>query len=478
LIESSEQLEQSLSANELAHLQAVNSVLLLKDMHETSDLELHRSIFEQVCDQESSHISEVLPGVVNTRFNFDTKDGRLMAIQPNGITDWRKMHENGVTRARSMAELSSEFMFYEEIAKAELSEAIAQEELIAHGKPMAMITLSLSGEDIASADVLKKLGRDPNQRRAFLRVSWTNGFDNKIHLDSRSIDNMGLANGKEFIESLGAELPANANSLNVLSTQVLVDGLNEHELMNLADKLVNNYDQKLFAETGVSHIAGRSERDAHDTFKFVLEQRDLLNAHMESLCELAKRNLPLPILAEQTDNLRYDIMSSFKQRLNGTWVYRGSLAESVSFAGGSERSSGTVFAGCDTTISSKSSNSLNETGMFNAQNPENWSWKKGKCQVSECPRRVKSEKVLVGPCDVCADCQKLFDKEMSLSDINKYYKNNVLDTGEKDYKLSLLDIIAADLERFERINQEKQQAKKRKEKMQLQRQFHNFVLAS
>jgi hypothetical protein len=47
-------------------------------------------------------------------------------------------------------------------------------------------------------------------------------------------------------------------------------------------------------------------------------------------------------------------MSSFKQRLDGTWEEKGSLAESVSFAGGSERSSGTVFSGCDTTISAKS----------------------------------------------------------------------------------------------------------------------------
>jgi hypothetical protein len=88
--------------------------------------------------------------------------------------------------------INSEFNFYEKIANAELNEATAQEELINYNKPMAMVTLSLSGDDIATDRALKQLGRDPEQKRAFLRVSWTNGIDKKIHLDSRSIDGMSL----------------------------------------------------------------------------------------------------------------------------------------------------------------------------------------------------------------------------------------------------------------------------------------------
>jgi hypothetical protein len=364
LIQTAEKLTSLTNSEELAHTQAAGSALLLKDMHKTSDLEMRRAIFEQVCDQESSHISEVLPGIVSTRFNFDIKDGKLFAIQPNGVTDWRQMHENGVARARSMAELNGEFKFYEEISKAELSEALAQEQLASYETPVAMITLSLCGDDVASEQALKKLGRDPDQKRAFLRVSWTNGRDSQIYLDSRSIDGMTLADGKQFLKELGTELPEGASSLNVLSTQLLFNGLAESDLSNLADKLVDSYDQKLFEKTGIKHKAGRSETDARDTYEFVLQQHDLLNVHMESLCELAKRNLPLPLMAQYTDNLRYDIMASFKQRLEGKWEELGSLAESVSHAGGSERASGTVFSGCDTSISSASN--------ARATNKTNW----------------------------------------------------------------------------------------------------------
>jgi hypothetical protein len=478
LTQNGEKLTELTNSEELAYIQSAGSVLMLSDMHKTPDLEIRRAIFEQVCDQESSHISEVLPGVVNTRFNFEIREGNLFAIQPNGVTDWRQMHENGVARARSMAELNNEFKFYEEISKAELSEALAQEQLASYETPVAMITLSLCGDDVASEQALKKLGRDPDQKRAFLRVSWTNGKDSQIYLDSRSVDGMTLADGKQFLKELGAELPEGASSLDVLSTQVLFNGLGESDLSNLADKLVDSYDQKLFEKTGIKHKAGRSESDARDTFEFVLQQNDLLNVHMESLCELAKRNLPLPVMAQYTDNLRYDIMASFKQRLEGNWEERGSLVDSVTNAGGAERASGTVFNGCDTSIGSNTNGNLTQTGMANAQNPENWVWKKGKCQVDECPSRKNNNLVDVGPCDVCKGCQRLFDSKMSLDEINSQYrKSSSAQYGTKQG--DLFDAIAADLARFGQEYEQKEINRKKKEKLKkAKEQSHDFPVGA
>jgi hypothetical protein len=82
---SAEKLSPVTNHEELAHLQAAGSVMLLKQMHESPDLEMRRAIFEQVCDQETSHISEVLPGVVNTRFNFDINDRKIICA----TAEWR-----------------------------------------------------------------------------------------------------------------------------------------------------------------------------------------------------------------------------------------------------------------------------------------------------------------------------------------------------------------------------------------------------
>jgi hypothetical protein len=450
---------------ELAHLQAAGSVMLLKQMHDSPDVEMRRAIFEQVCDQETSHISEVLPGVVNTRFNFDIRDRKLFVLQPHGVTDWRKMHEMGVARAQSMAEISSNLKFYEDIAKAELQEAITQEELITKGKPAAMVTLSLCGEDVGSSHALKKLGRDPDQRRAFLRVYWTDGVNKQINLDSRSVDNMALVDGIAMIKGLGKELPDGANSLDVLSSRVIIEDLSESEMSSLADKLVDSFDRKLLKRTGNKHKAGRSEVDAQDTYNFVLEQEDLINVHMESLCELASRDLPLSILAEYSDDLRYDIMASFKRRMKGEWEECGSLADSVSNAGGAERSIGTEFRGCETIIGAKSSNNLTETGMANAQNPENWRWEKGKCQIPECPNRKENKTVDVGPCDVCAGCQSLFDNEMTFKEVNNYYRQKAQEQ-ESEKAAGFFDIIAADLTRYKQDIEQKELARKKKETLQ------------
>jgi hypothetical protein len=442
-------------AENLKHIQAAGSVLLLEDMHQTSDLHTKRAIFEQVCDQESSHISEVLPGVVNTKFDFDVRDGKLYALQPNGVTDWRELHENGVARARSMAEFDDNFKFYEDISAAELNEALVQERLVNLNKPAAIITLSLSGDDLANADILKKLGRDPAQKRAFLRVSWTNGTDKQIYLDSRSIDGMDLKDGIDFLNELGVELPDDANSLDVLSSQVVIDDLDEIQLSQLADELVAKHDRRLLEKTGLVHKAGRSEHDARDTYEFVLNQHDLLNMHMESLCELARRELPLPILAKYTDN----------------------LMESVSHAGGAERSMGTTFDGCDTSIGFNSSNqNLANTGMLNAQNREGWAWVDGKCKIDECPSRNEAKSVKVGPCKVCVRCQNLFDKKMSLRQINNYYKSFA--PMEESEESSSFDIIAADLARIERKIQEDEMLKEQKKKLRKQKeQEPDFLVA-
>jgi hypothetical protein len=96
-------------------------------------------------------------------------------------------------------------------------------------------------------------------------------------------------------------------------------------------------------------------------------------------------------------------------------------------------------------------------------NRKNWIWKKGKCQVDECPTRKQKDQIKVGPCNVCAGCQNLFDKKMSLNAINNFYRKNA--PGEKGEKkeglIGALEILTADLARLSRISREKEEAKKR-----------------
>jgi len=58
---------------------------------------------------------------------------------------------------------------------------------------------------------------------------------------------------------------------------------------------------------------------------------------------------------------------------------------------------------------------IDSYGNLIKQGIESWQWKKGRCRVDNCPTRPAS--VMVGPCDVCSHCQKIFDSGKNPKDI-------------------------------------------------------------
>lgn len=394
----------------LAELDAqrdLSTVMLIRQALETGEPELKNALYEQACNQEVTHISEVLEGVVKTRFEFENLEGKLFALQPGGVTDWEELHQNGLARARIMADMDPDFKFYREIAEAELEEARLQKAMAEYGRPAAMVRLSLSGSDVAEPEKLKALGRDPHLDRAYLRVSV---FDGKTAIDSRSLDHMSLDRAKKLYQRVfGVELPKGATSLDILKMPLIYgEGqMPVAEMHKLAEMITSHYDQMLYEETGRVHRSGRSLGKNPDTYAFVLENQDLIRAHMTGLekivCSLGRLEA-----AEIANQLRYDIMSSFKRRLEGSWVERGSLADSVTYAGNEERAGGTEFAGCDVILGTN--RLAGAAGYVNAAGAEGWIWKDGKCVVKNCPSQAKRQNVKVGPCSVCRDCQTIFDK--------------------------------------------------------------------
>jgi hypothetical protein len=345
-----------------------NTVMLLREMQVSADLDLQARLFEQAADQEASLMSEVLDGAVITDFKFTTREGRLLLLQPNGVSDWGLMHEYGAARAKAIAGEDPGFGAYAAIAEAELAEAKQQEAMARAGRPAALAKLSLCGNDVISVERLKKIGRDPEAQRAFLRVSVFDGRD--LHIHSRSIDGVSLIEGRGFADGWGtfeepqAVLEPDASSIDILNSGLYFeeDQLSAADMHRLADRLVAAFDEQRYRQTGELFKAGRCPEGV-DTYKFVLENRDLLTAHMDSLAALAARTeLPSGHAAALANDLRYDIMSSYKQRLEGRWQDLGSLADSVAAAGESERASGTEFWGCDSVVNASTAN----TGYVNA----------------------------------------------------------------------------------------------------------------
>lgn len=394
-----------LSYEQLEDQMNASAVLLLGEMHRSADPIRRQELFEQAADQEASLISEVLDGAVKTDFRFDTVDGHLHLLQPNGVTDWAKMHEHGLLRAKAKAAKNAGYEPYVSIAAAELEESRLQEAMAAAGKKAVMVKLSLCGDDLMSAAQLKELGRNPEAQRAFLRVSVFDG--QTMHIHSRSIDGMSLADGRDIATGWGLwEEPQTAMEPDASSAEILQNHLyfgeeqmDLQEMHLLADRLVGSFDRLQTRRTGRPHKAGRAPEGV-DTYRFVLSNRDLLDAHLDSMAALAARTeLPIGHLAAITNDLRYDIMSSFKQRLEGRWVEYGSLGESVARAGEVERVLGTDFGGCDILISRAST--AEQAGYVNAQGPS-------RAERASLIKSLRREVTGSGACGACGAAGKLY----------------------------------------------------------------------
>jgi len=381
-------LETLKSLDQLEQDRVTHSVSLLLEGLNSPDLEYRQALYEQVANLEASYISEVLAGETRTKFEFDSYESKLYALQPEGVTDWEHLHRNGVYRATLMARENPNFRFYADIAQAELEEARAQQAMVRQSSPATMLTISLCGNDLANSQSLRLVGRDPELQKGYLRASVFDG--QKLHLYSYSRDRFTLEDARQILRRLGVDIPPVASSIDILRTRVKLPGA-QHQLL-----------EKLAPPEGT------------DAYRFVLEQADLLGFHLSGLESLAAQGLPTDVLAEQTNRLRYDIMSSFKQRLEGSWIDMGDIYDSVAYAGEVEREAGTQFAGCDVVITSQSDDPLVRSGYLNAlllSGRENWMWTDGYCKVKECPsREPKPQKVKVGPCSVCRSCQALFDQ--------------------------------------------------------------------
>jgi hypothetical protein len=288
----------------------------------------------------------------------------------------------------------------------ELDESEMQEAMVSAGVPAVMAKLSLCGNDVMLADRLKKLGRDPDLQRAYLRVSVFDGKD--MHIHSRSIDGLSLDDGRDIANGWGIwqtpqmDVEPDASSVDILKNQVYFEGdqMDIAQMHRLADGLVSAFDTLQTKRTGKLHKAGRTPEGA-DTYRFVLSNQDLLNAHLGSLSDLAQRkNLPIGHIAAVSNDLRYDIMSSFKQRLEGTWVDLGGLGESVAAAGDIERQAGTQYGGCDTVIGNQTAEMA---GYLNGggQTP-------GRAERQKITRELREEVVGKGACIACGAEGKLY----------------------------------------------------------------------
>ncbi len=298
-----------------------DSARTLRELHEgLSDSRAREYVFRQ----ESLYLSEMMDGQVRTDLDFWLAGDQMVCHDEQGLpVDWLELHSNGVAYARERAAQNPNLSAYIRVAEAEYEESLLQRRILEQGIEATLVTFSLCGSDLFSDDDLKLLGRNPKLRRGFLRVSVFDG-QGGLRLFSRSIDGLSAADVAQTYQSeFNIALAQDASTIDILNSPVVL-GIADYQL---ADRL--------------------APKQGPDSYRFVLSHPELLESLMSGLDSIALYQPPenWPGLSEQ---LRRDIVSSYKRKLDGTWQDLESLAESIAAAGVME--AGTEFFGCDTVL--------------------------------------------------------------------------------------------------------------------------------
>lgn len=182
-----------------------------------------------------------------------------------------------------------------------------------------------------------------NLRRAMMRVV-RRLPDGTIRMESQSLDS-GFRPGFEAIyEYLGQPEPKTG----MLYTQPIRCDLDGVQAEKLRENLRDRYDLSLYLKTGKEHTAGRTEEPVVDTYNFVNNQYDLLDAFVDT--HAFKR-------MDQIDEDEYiNLAAAMKRRMEGRKVTASDIASEMGGAGDAARENGETFSGCGMTVLSRAGN--------------------------------------------------------------------------------------------------------------------------
>ncbi len=310
----------------------------------------HRRYYDTV-----TWLAEVLPGSMRTPFEYRF-DGHELYAEDGGAL--RPIFEDAMTQAEQLPVYEQrrrriEFGEYEDML------AMARGEL-----PNTMVVLSdfppelmEAEEDIGGYNVARK--------QTMLRVI-TRTSDGKIKMLSQSLDKSDRTALEAIYTSLGFE----AQPGEFLGQRMHLK-LDEYDQEFLIDQLMGVYDRTL----GPDYYAGIQYFKKQNTYEFVREQQDLLQAYLVTTNGFtggdADYNLAAAVRARylNRDGLNHGIVSMYHQYQGSAIAAHALALAEMDGAGSSARREGVVVSGCGKTISaqgtSDTAEQLQQSGFGN-----------------------------------------------------------------------------------------------------------------
>ena len=353
-------------------------------------------------------LAEVLDGSmrVPTEFRFDGQE--LIAKDGSNL---REIFETSVKKSEQEVRYNPKQAFELRRRRLELDEYHLMVAMAQGLLPNTMVVVSDFPPELMEAnnDVG---GYNTTRKPTMLRVIMAK--EDGIKMFTQSLDGTDREGLEEIYRSRGF-----AAQEGELLGQRMHEQLSDEEQQYLVDSLMGTYDRSLARRYGGNWRAGRQQLNADNTYDFVRQQSDLVEAFVAA-------KLSDPLAAE---SLRYGLAAAMERRfsrgmdinvvqsVNRVISGEQNVWQEIQMAGRQAQAEGRTFSGCG--MSSKASSEsaptdsgpqgdLSDAGYGDEDKKENWDWKPGLCRVKQCPTRPGKTKV--GPCHVCVGCQHLFDK--------------------------------------------------------------------
>ncbi len=371
---------------------------------------------ERVCDEELSYLVEGIDRASRTSFTLPSQVGELVYFNEGEWQPYNAMLMKGLEVARHEAQQDRRRQFLVDRAVQDLTKGYAMSSL----QPGEQhIWYSSFDHDTARqyGDLfMQSCGFRPDKQLGFIYSAQCQE-DGSVLLESQTVDQ------------------SDAEAFAAVDATIAFDPDTD------LDALVRTYDGALAKKHGGSFFAGRRDVDIKENaWEAVLQQRDLIDYHLDKLETIARLPLPRDELEVATKEHLYGVWAAFKTRIDSAHPRYRVLDQQQLWSGGVQDNTsmimyhqlqlknevqtafkdfarqGRVLSGCggsikvfsgEDSIMDASAREVFGSIFGKEVTSEKYSFdKKMYCVDCQAPPKKGDSKKACGPCGLCRGCDK------------------------------------------------------------------------
>lgn len=287
--------------------------------------------------------AEVLDGNMRTSFEYSF-DGQELYAQDG--SSMKQIFKDAIADADAIAARNPNLSFEKGRRQTELEEYKDMVMMANGGLPNTMVVVSDFPYALAN-ETQDAGGYNIRRQQTMLRVI-TASPDGRIKITSQSLDR----SDREGLENIYRFFNLQPRQGELLGQRIYYDA-DPYRQETLIDELVNEYDNMLRQKYGEEFYAGRTSAERENTYEFVLNQPDLINAYLANSSEDNQYALAAALERRWESGSEYYRISTAGNEVYSDESVMGSVISAqaeMDMSAELARDSGKSYSGCGATL--------------------------------------------------------------------------------------------------------------------------------